>query len=234
MEKINKKTNTKATIVGAVAVALILILGNLWLIYATQRDTEKAVSTVSQLYLNELAGRREQVVENNLKGRIDDIQVAIDLMSDEDLNDKAHMEAYQNRIKKTYHLERFAFVDQDGLIYTSTGTQKDIDKYPFNYKKITKPEISILDIDSKNKKVIIAVPANIKFQGNTFSSCFMQIAMDEMLSGVSMNSQAKGATYCNMYTQDGIALTNKVLGGLAAEDNLLGAMKNASRMGGAE
>ena len=100
MEKINKKTNTKATIVGAVAVALILILGNLWLIYATQRDTEKAVSTVSQLYLNELAGRREQVVENNLKGRIDDIQVAIDLMSDEDLNDKAHMEAFQNRIKK--------------------------------------------------------------------------------------------------------------------------------------
>lgn len=228
MEKFNKKTSTKATIVGAVAVALILIFGNLWLTYATQRDTEKAVSTVSQLYLNELADRREQVVENNLKGRINDIRVAIDLMSDEDLSDKSHMEAYQKRIKKTYHLERFAFVDQDGLIYTSTGTQKDIDKYPFNYKEITKPEISILDIDSKNKKVIIAVPVNIKFQGNTFSSCFMQIAMEEMLAGVSMNSQAKGATYCNMYTKDGIALTNKVLGGLAAEDNLLVAMKNAS------
>jgi hypothetical protein len=221
------KGAAKATIIGAVIITLILVLGNLWLLYGAQRDTEKAVHTVSRLYLDELAGRREQVVESNLKGRISDIQVALELMTDKDLSDKAHLEAYQKRIKKTHNLERFAFVDQDGLIYTSTGTQKNIDEYPFDPKKIAKPEISIFDLNNKHKKVIIAVPVSIRFQDNTFSCCFMQIAMEKMLSGVSMDPQAKGTTFCNMYTRDGVALTDKVLGGLAVEDNLLKAMKNA-------
>jgi len=51
--------------------------------------------------------------------------------------------------------------------------------------------------------------------------------MKEMLSGVSMDAQEGDATFCNMYTSNGIALTNTVLGGLAVEDNLLEALRNA-------
>ena len=68
------------------------------------------------MYLDELAGRREQVVEDNLQEKILTIRVAIDLMTDEDTCDKAHLEAYQTRIKQLYHLDQFAFVDTDGLI----------------------------------------------------------------------------------------------------------------------
>ena len=58
-----------------------------------RRDTEEAVRSVSLLYLDELAGRREQVVEDNLREKIQTIRVAIDLMTDEDTSDKAHLEA---------------------------------------------------------------------------------------------------------------------------------------------
>ena len=58
-----------------------------------RRDTEEAVRSVSLLYLDELAGRREQVVEDNLQEKILTIRVAIDLMTDEDTSDKAHLEA---------------------------------------------------------------------------------------------------------------------------------------------
>ena len=51
--------------------------------------------------------------------------------------------------------------------------------------------------------------------------------MDVMLSGVSMKSQDSQTTFCNIYTADGIALSNMVLGGLAAEDNLLDALSHA-------
>ena len=39
--------------------------------------------------------------------------------------------------------------------------------------------------------------------------------------------QENSATYCNIYTNDGIALSNTVLGGLAVEDNLLEALSQA-------
>ena len=51
--------------------------------------------------------------------------------------------------------------------------------------------------------------------------------MNVMLQGVSLKSQNSETTFCNIYTADGIALSNMVLGGLAVEDNLLEALSGA-------
>ena len=228
----NKKQHTATTVriatFGILFVAAILILGTLWVGQAAKRDTEQAVHSVSLLYLDELAGRREQVVASNLNNKVDQINVAIELMTEKDLSDEAHLRAYQARMKKLYKLEKFAFIDTDGLIYTSKGTQTNIDDYKINYKYISKPEISVFNLDSHDKKVVIAVPTNgIEFGGKTLTVCFMEIDMDEMLQGVSMSSNEADVTFCNIYTDKGVALTNAVLGGLAEEDNLLEAMKKA-------
>ena len=222
-----KKKNVVIITVCSVFIVLLLVLGTLWMGQRTKNDTDTAVRTVSLLYLDELAGRREQVVKNNLNGNINTIRVAMDLLTEEDLRDKAHLEAYQSRMKKLYELDKFAFVDTDGLIYTATGTQSNIDEYGFNYKTISEPEISVLNPESTEKKVIIAVPVTIPFEGKTLSVCFMEIDIKVMLAGASMDSGSDGATFCNIYTKDGIALSNTVLGGLSADDNLLDAMKDA-------
>ena len=226
MESRRKNTVTIG-IIGGVIVMLILVLGTIFMGMAARRDTEQAVRSVSLLYLDELAGRREQVVANNLQGRIGDIEAALELLTPEDLQDEAHLQAYQARMKRLFLLERFAFVDEDGLIHTSTGIQTDLDQYPFDYRTMEEAEISIKNLESTDKRVIIAVPTGIAFAETTLRVCFMEIAMDEMLSGVSMQAQEGGATFCNIYTKDGIALSNMVLGGLAVEDNLLGALENA-------
>ncbi len=224
------KSNRTATIavVGSIILAVILVLGTVWMGYNAKRDTEDAVRSVSLLYLDELAGRREQVVEKNLQDKIQTIRVAIELMTEEDLSDKVHLEAYQTRMKQLYHLDKFAFVDTDGLIYTSAGTDNNIADYGFDYKTLSEPDISILNPESKEKTVIIAAPINISFRGKRLSVCFMAINMNEMLSGVSMTTNTGDATFCNLYTVNGTALTNSVLGGLAMEDNLLEAMRKAA------
>ena len=156
------------------------------------------------------------------------IRVAVSLMSEEDLRDAEHLQAYQARMKRLFRLDKFAFVDRNGLIYTSQGTQTNIGDYRFDYKTLNQPEISVLNPKSKDKKAIIAVPiAPLAFNGEELTVCFMEIDMAEMLSGVSMELQNTDATFCNIYTSDGTALSNTVLGGLAVEDNLLEALKNA-------
>ena len=206
---------------------LILVIGTIWMGQSAKEDTESAVHTVSLLYLNELAGRREQVVESNLQNKVDVIRIAIDLMTEEDLSDKAHLEAYQKHMKLLYKLDKFAFVDTDGLIYVSSGYQSNIDDYSFDYKTLSEPEISILNPGSDNKQVIIAAPVNVPFQGKTLSVCFMAIDMSEMLAGISMDYQSSDATFSNIYTHEGQSLTGHVLRD-AEETNLLGALRSAA------
>ena len=169
MDAVRRNHTATIAIIGSLVLAIILVAGTIWMGQNAKRDTEEAVRTVSLLYLDELAGRREQVVEDNLMDKVRTIHIAIDLMTPEDLSDMAHLEAYQTRMKQLLKLDKFAFVDTDGLIYSSTGTQTNIDEYRFDYKTLFEPEISIFNLGSAQERVIIAVPVQIAFQGKTLS-----------------------------------------------------------------
>ena len=226
MKSLNRNTMI-AAITGSVVVALLLIIGTFWTGRSASQDTEKAVSNVSLLYLEELAGRREQVLASTLNDYIGDLDVAIGLLTKEDLSSKENLQAYQLRMRQLYGLEKFAFVNEEGLIYTSRGTRTDIDRYSFDYKTIFEPEISIKSSD-ENIKVVIAMPTDrLPFEEHFLVACFMEIDMEYMLKNISLQSGSNNTTFCNIYTREGYSLTNMVLGGLASEDNLLSAMKRA-------
>ena len=127
---------------GILLLILILVLGTIWMERSARDATEEAVHSVSLLYMDELAERREQVVQGNLEGRIADLHSALALMTAEDLSDLEHLQAYQARMKKLYTLEKFAFVDTGGRIYTSLGMQDNIGDYHFDPNTITGPAIS--------------------------------------------------------------------------------------------
>ncbi|MCR4814404.1 MAG: hypothetical protein K5879_06225 [Lachnospiraceae bacterium] len=131
-----KNTNIRIAIIGGILVTLILFAGTAWNIRSTTKDTKDAIHSVSFLYLDELAGRREQVVEKNLNDNIRIIHIAVESLTEDDLSDIKHLQDFQKRMKALFHLEKFAFVDENGLIYTSQGTQDNIDEYDFDYRNI--------------------------------------------------------------------------------------------------
>ena len=227
--KIRRNHTLAAVVIGSVVVVLIMLFGSIWMAQNANRDSENAARSVSLMYLDELAGRREDVIVNNLQNKIEVIRVAVDLMTEEDLTDSDHLRAYQAHIKSLFRLEKFAFVDTEGAVYTALDGKQTgiIDQYHFDYKTISGPEISVLNLDTADKKVIIAVPLEepLDFEGSKLTVCFMEIDMKEMLEGVSMGEQRSETTFCNIYNADGTALSNTVLGGLAVEDNLLSALK---------
>ena len=228
MENGRKNRIARIAVFGGILVAAILIFGTIWTGRSATRDTEKAVRSVSLLYLDELDGRREQVVEDSLNDNINKINIALSLMNDENLKDLEHLQDYQRYMRTLFNLERFGLVNENGLIYTSRGIEHDIEQYPFDLRTISGSEIGVRNVESSEKKAVIAVPVeNITFNGEKIVACFMEIDMDVMLKGFSLNSQSSGATFCNIYTSDGIALSSTVLGGLAEEDNLLEALAQA-------
>lgn len=226
-----KRPVVPIAIAGGALVLIILVFGTFLMGQTAQRDTDEAVRTVSLLYLDELAGRRQQVVEYNLNDNINVINIAVGMMDETDLSDLDHMRDYQRDIKRLFNLRRFSFVDEDGLIYTADeGVVDEIDQYAFDYQTLTGPSITVKNLDTPNKRVVIAVPTRdneLFIDGKQLVICFMEIDANVLLKGVSMASQEESATYCNIYTSEGIALGNVVLGGLAVEDNLLEALAHA-------
>ena len=91
MEQSKNRKATVTVIAGIAAVMVILVVGTIWIGKSAREDSEEAARTVSLLYLDELAGRREQVVSDNLRGRINDMQTALELLTDEDLSDIEHL-----------------------------------------------------------------------------------------------------------------------------------------------
>ena len=228
--KFRKRTKT-AAVIGIIAVIAILAGGNILIAGSAHRDATEAARSVSRMYLDELAGRREQVVEDNLNDNIRVIWTALGMLNDEDLSSVENLRNYQRRVKQLFNLSRFAFVDRNGLVYTADeGVRDEMDQYPFDHLSLSGPEIHIKDKTVPDKKVVIAVPIldrNLSVEGQQLAACFMEIDMNVMLQGVSMQAQSSENTFCNIYTEDGIALSNTVLGGLAVEDNLLEALSHA-------
>ena len=87
----SRKSNTATLIAvtGIILLILILVVGTVWTGRQAKTDTEAAVRSVSFLYLDELAGRREQVVASNMQEKINVIETALELMTEDDLDRKS-------------------------------------------------------------------------------------------------------------------------------------------------
>lgn len=227
-DKNRRRGVVQAVVLGSLLVAVILVVGTIWTGRSASRDAEKAVRNVSLLYLDELAGRREQVVASVIDDYISDLDVAVGLIEKDDLSSVEHLQAYQSRMKQLYGLEKFAFVAEDGTIFTARGTRKDIDQYDFDPTTLSGPDVSVRDLGDSGRSVIIAVPVDrLDLCGNTLVVCFMEISMENFLAAVSLQTGGNSTTFCNIYMSDGVPFTGLVLGGLSAEDNLLSALEYA-------
>ncbi len=236
MENQKNRTNRILALLAVLVIILTFLVGTTWMGDIASRDTRGAARSISLLFLDELAGRREQVVANYIRDNIDVIHIAMGMLDEEDLQDLEHLRMYQRNVKALFHLERFAFVDEGGLIYTADdGIVDEISMYSIPYETISSPQVSILNPNGADKKVVIAVPIrdrNIRLDGKQLVVCFMEIDRNVMLESVSIATQNSDASFCNIYTRDGFPLSNTVLSGIASESNLFDALARSEFMGG--
>ena len=85
MEGKNRNRSLRAAVIGSIILAAVMIGGTVWMGQSAHRDTSEVARSVSLLYMDELAGRRGQVVEDKLKDNINVIQVALSLLQEDDL-----------------------------------------------------------------------------------------------------------------------------------------------------
>ncbi|MCI8950554.1 MAG: response regulator [Lachnospiraceae bacterium] len=229
-KNINKK-QTEQTITsaigGGIIIALILLITTVWVSNSARTSTSMAVNRVSEFYLEELAGRRAQVVTEELKNNIAYMENALKVMEDSDLESQDTLRKFLGKAKKLYGVEKFALVDENGIVFTEHSTVSGLSRYGFLAEELKEPVIHTLNLYGAKKQVIIAVPVEgIMFQGSQIKVCFIQMNINEMLSSLTLQTN-NNETYCNLYYRNGESLTNNAFGYLSEGSNVFSALADA-------
>lgn len=225
-EKQRKQTTAKA-VAGGIMVALLLLVTTIWVSNGSRTGTSQAVSRISEFYLEELAGRRAQVVAEELNTRFSYMENAVAIMDDEDLESQETMRKFFGKVKKLCGFNKFALVDENGIVYTEYTTTSGYDQYDFLSEELTERVIITKNMDHAKKQVILAIPVeSVEFQGSRIKVCFIQIDLEEMLSALTSQTNYN-ETYWSLYHRNGEDLTNNDFGNLKAGTNFLLEMRNA-------
>lgn len=219
-EKQRRQTIANA-VAGGIIIAVILLVTTVWVSESSRTGTDQAVSRVSAFYLEELAGRRAQVVAEELKTRFSYMENAVAILEEADLESQETLRKFFGKVKKLCGLNKFALVDENGTVYTEYTTTSGNDQYSFLSEDLTEPTIITKNLDRAKKQVILAIPVEgVEFQGSRIEVCFIQVDIEEMLSALTSQTNYN-ETYWSLYHRNGEDLTNNDFGNLKAGTNFL-------------
>ena len=216
-----KRQTIAFAIWGGVIIAAILLITTVWVSGSARAGTSQAVNQVSEFYLEELAGRRAQVVSEELRNNFTYMTNALAILDESDLESQETLRSFLGKVKTLYGVDKFALVDENGIVYTEHSTTSGLSRYGFLSQGLTEPAISTLNLYGAKKQVVLATPVEgVSFQGTQITVCFIQIQIDEMLSSLTLQTSSN-ETICNLYYRNGECLTNRSFGSLQTGTNLL-------------
>ncbi len=226
--KNQKKQAIAFAIWGGMIIAAILIITTIWVSKSARVGTRQAVNRVSEFYLDELAGRRAQVVSEELKNNFTYMENALAVLEEADLTSQETLRRFLGKVKDLYGVDKFAMVDENGIVYTEHSTTSGLSRYAFLSEELTEPTVSTSNLYGAKKQVILATPVEgISFQGAQIKVCLIQLNIDEMLSSLTLQT-IDNETYCNLFYRNGECLTNDDFGYLTAGNNLIVGLADAS------
>ena len=221
-----KKTVLNYTLIGA-TVTLIFILTSVWVLLGARKTTSDAIARISTFYLQELAEKRSGLVSAEIEGYFDDMNDAIEAISEEDLKNVESLRSYLKRARLLINVDRLALVNSDGLVYTGNSTSSGMSRYGFLSEDITEPIIRTSNVYGAKPQVVLAIPVSgLTFEGAEFRVCFAQIDIDNLVAAIIAEEQDTD-TYVALFYRDGEPLTSASFAVFDAGENLLEALSSA-------
>ena len=214
-------SENKIVFTGAIIIVLLIAISTLWNVHSAQKQTQLVAESVSDFYVEEIANRRITIISDTLKQNFQYMHNALETITKEDLSSVNSLRHYLGRIRKLYGVEKFSFVDEEGLIYTAHSTSTGKSRYPFLAEGLSEPLVTTVMNYGGEKLLFIALPvSDITFEGKKITACFAQVNIDQMVRSMTFRAENM-ETYFNIYLKNGESLTNTPFGGLDPGRNIL-------------
>ncbi len=215
-------------VVGALVVAAIIASTTIWVSRGARTAANKAVGKVSEFYLQELAGRRSQVVSGVIDSQFEQMGRAIELMKPEDLVSQEALREFIGEIEDLYDLELFAVVDDEDVVYSRYATYMGGSRYDFltDGQLDDGKVVSSTSLYGAVKQVCLAIPVSgLSLMGRPLKACFVQVDIASIVDTLAFGEEEGDTSFC-LYYRNGENLTQLDFGPIAAGENLLDVMQS--------
>ena len=216
-----KRLTHFSTIIGSVLVTLIIIGATMWMSIGSRNATDRAVERVSGFYLEELAGRRSQVVSSYFETKAEQMERAVALLGPEDLASLESLRQFIGEVKALLGLRLFAVADEDNVVYTEYTTYMGGSRYAFLSDEQEGPSITTIAKYGGGKEICLAIPVKDRsLRGKELTTCFIEIDLEDIVSDLAFNAEENGTRF-SLYYDNGENLTGREFGPIGEKQNLL-------------
>ena len=79
---------------------------------------------------------------------------ALAVLDEADLRSQGTLRRFLGKVKELYDVDKFALVDENGIVYTEYSTASGLERYSFLSEELTGPMITISNLYGTSKQVI--------------------------------------------------------------------------------
>ena len=213
-----------ATIGGILLMAMVII--NTYLSYGqTVTATNEAVSEVSSFYLEAMADRRAKTITNLINSNFDQMNKAVDYLSNEKIGSMEELRANIGNLKALLSLNRFALVDNDNIVYTQYTTYTGRSRHSFlSEESMDGRSVSTVSLYGSSKQLCLAAPTpELTINGKHYKASFVQIDISDIVDLLAFDDE--GRTHFGLYSKNGENLSDTELGPYISKKNLFDSIK---------
>ena len=228
-DKFGKLRLLTQVVIGGLLAMAVIVATTLWTSSGARKAADSAGDKVSEFYLQELAGRRSQLVTQVIDTEFNQMRRALELMSDEDLSSQESLRTFIGRVETLCDLNLFAVVDEDDVVYSRFATYMGGSRYDFlrEGNALSDRVVSTTRVYGANEQICLALPVSDRsFKGKPLKACFVQVDIDAIVSTLTYNETEGGEASCGIYYGNGENLAQTSFGPFDADENLLSAVQD--------
>ena len=222
-----KPTFFSQILIGAILATFVIGYTSLWVTLGARSTAAEAASRVSEFYLREFAGRRLEMVSAAIADEFVYMRRALEIVSPDNLVSQDAVREFLAKVETAYGADKFAFVDQDDIVYTRYTTYSGGSRYDFlsNGELENDEVISATNLYGARKQVCLAIPVDdLKLMDKDIKACFVQVNIDNIVEGLALDSE-DSTTFFGLYHENGDNLTDLDFGPFKATENLLNSLR---------
>ncbi len=206
MDSHNKKSDWNRMI--AFALALLLMAAGLFLCAAVmyQKESERTVTSISEVYLQEMTAQISSHFKTNLDSQFTQVRTAVNAISEENLETEASLNDFLTQAQKESGFSHIAVISDRGIAYSPDGVVPAMSKISGLDKLLTGSGelISVNETIWENGTILLGTSMTpVRFKDERLAAVVIGIHTSDIGLKLGLDSEKETNSYTNIVTRNG-------------------------------
>ncbi len=201
--KKHKMHRVPAAVSGLLLIVAVLCV---FAVKVYQKESERTVTNISKVYLQEMTAQISSHFNTNLDGLFSQIRTITSAMSEDDLKDETSLKQFLSRAQRDNDFARIAVINDAGIVYSPDGKIPAMSKISGLSKLLSDSEdfISVNETIWESDTILLGTSmAPVQFDGGQLIAVIIGIHTSDIGAKLGLDSEKETNSHTNIITRNG-------------------------------